>query len=956
MQQTSKMEFFLIVSILALPAILFAQLTGIISDELLYPPDYDFFQQPYDVQTSYNDPVFGTEIKRVTNNIHFDRECLGGYFTNSEPNYFNLDGSYFLAMENDWVNGELEIITYLYNGNTGERIKTIGMEPLRNWWIRWAINDFYTQDGDTVYFDPVYHFYKYEGNEIRLYDVRDMTFVLLHRFDEYEYIGPGGGEGDLSGDGRFWLLDGEAEELFVYDLIDDIKYPASTFDLGSLGSFGSAVGVDYACISPSGQYAVVSWTTEPAANQQFHGIEVYDKNWNYLRQVYPGIVHWEMGIDAYGDEVIYTAVSFGMTEYWAPWGVQGGDLVSIRLVDGAVRLLKNMPKWAHFTLSSSNAPTPQDYIYVSYDDNSEDLLDWWFPFWGEIFELPTDGSGIIRRLVHHRTRPVDGRNEKYYQADINVNRQKTKCIYRSTYNTEIGDIYMFDIGNRTGAADVIQPLSPLQLTSTDSTETSIDLAWQAPPPAPDGDGGSHYRVYRDGNLVGVTVQTTFTDTQLSAGEYYSYEVYAWDDAGNQSATAASASFRTDGMPPGVFDEEFDISLSNYVKYIPNSGPEMSIREREGFMRLQVPSSSVYDHWTSKDLAPQLQRPVENEDWIVETRMELTQVSGIKYHAGLMVWFSQYDLFYWGFTENTGTLYMSRSGSHGLLTAAFTGGSVVDLRIRREGPIYYFDYKAPGDLDWITAGSDAATGIPVNIGVIAKTWGYVSLILDFDYLRLYSGTVVSVLTTSLPGGQENVAYSQQLAASGGTTPYTWNVIDGALPGGLSLSATGEICGSPVAAGDYFFTVQVTDNSAPATSGSRELSIGITALEPLEILTQSLAGGYVGVSYSDQVSAGGGVGPYTWAVTSGALPPGLFLNPSTGAIDGTPIISGISVFEMTVTDSQNPPQTAEKALSTEVTDLPYLDEEFDSGSLNGYTVYIPKSGPEINSTTRPDFLRF
>ncbi len=47
--------------------------------------------------------------------------------------------------------------------------------------------------------------------------------------------------------------------------------------------------------------------------------------------------------------------------------------------------------------------------------------------------------------------------------------------------------------------------------------------------------------------------------------------------------------------------------------------------------------------------------------------------------------------------------------------------------------------------------------------------------------------VLVTTTALPTASLGLAYSQTLAASGGTAPYTWAVTSGALPAGLSLSA-------------------------------------------------------------------------------------------------------------------------------------------------------------------------
>ena len=54
---------------------------------------------------------------------------------------------------------------------------------------------------------------------------------------------------------------------------------------------------------------------------------------------------------------------------------------------------------------------------------------------------------------------------------------------------------------------------------------------------------------------------------------------------------------------------------------------------------------------------------------------------------------------------------------------------------------------------------------------------------------------SITTTSLPGGTKTGTYSQNLAATGGTTPLTWSLTAGSLPTGLTLNAsTGVISGT------------------------------------------------------------------------------------------------------------------------------------------------------------------
>ena len=82
----------------------------------------------------------------------------------------------------------------------------------------------------------------------------------------------------------------------------------------------------------------------------------------------------------------------------------------------------------------------------------------------------------------------------------------------------------------------------------------------------------------------------------------------------------------------------------------------------------------------------------------------------------------------------------------------------------------------------------------------------------------------VTTTTLPAGPVGMEYQATLNAIGGTKPYTWATIDGALPDGLELNAdTGVISGTPTEGGTFNFTVEVSD-AAEATA-TRELSLSI-----------------------------------------------------------------------------------------------------------------------------------
>ena len=101
---------------------------------------------------------------------------------------------------------------------------------------------------------------------------------------------------------------------------------------------------------------------------------------------------------------------------------------------------------------------------------------------------------------------------------------------------------------------------------------------------------------------------------------------------------------------------------------------------------------------------------------------------------------------------------------------------------------------------------------------------------------------AISTAGLPNGSVGTPYDQILTATGGTTPFTWSTLSGALPTGLSLNAkTGEITGAPAAttAGISFtFTVAVTDSSsAPLTAQKQFTLTPFTASElgPVAMVT-------------------------------------------------------------------------------------------------------------------------
>ena len=173
--------------------------------------------------------------------------------------------------------------------------------------------------------------------------------------------------------------------------------------------------------------------------------------------------------------------------------------------------------------------------------------------------------------------------------------------------------------------------------------------------------------------------------------------------------------------------------------------------------------------------------------------------------------------------------------------------------------------------------------------------------------------VVIATITLTDGATGTAYSQTLAASGGTGTFTWTVVGGALPAGLSLSAAGVIAGTPTTGGTSTFTVQAASGGRSAT---RSLSITV-AFPAVSVTTTTLPDGTVGAAYAQTLTASGGMGTYTWALSSGTLPVGLTLYAS-GAITGTPTASGTSSFTVQATSGT---MSAARALSITVQPPPF-----------------------------------
>ncbi|HSO76698.1 MAG TPA: putative Ig domain-containing protein, partial [Blastocatellia bacterium] len=232
----------------------------------------------------------------------------------------------------------------------------------------------------------------------------------------------------------------------------------------------------------------------------------------------------------------------------------------------------------------------------------------------------------------------------------------------------------------------------------------------------------------------------------------------------------------------------------------------------------------------------------------------------------------------------------------------------------------------------------AVRVTDSTGVSAVASLNLTILPDIEPLRIISSGAQSE-------GSTGVDYSQQLFFAGGVGPRVWGMGTGSLPPGLTLgSDSGVISGTPTNPGTFNFTVRLTD-STPITVTSNQLSITVVP-GPLTILsTGGLTEGTSGASYSFLLQKKGGAPPYTWAIASGELPPGLSLNATSGLVSGIPTEDGTFNFTVRLTDAQ-PVEVESETLTIVVNPAPLVitsSGDLTGGRLNvDYTYQLTFSG--------------
>ena len=223
---------------------------------------------------------------------------------------------------------------------------------------------------------------------------------------------------------------------------------------------------------------------------------------------------------------------------------------------------------------------------------------------------------------------------------------------------------------------------------------------------------------------------------------------------------------------------------------------------------------------------------------------------------------------------------------------------------------------------------AITGTPTNVGIYPFTLTATDSGLPVAQTASVSlsvtvqGPPLVITTTTLGPGEAGYFYTGgNVQRSGGYGSVTMAVTGGSLPSGLTMDGDGFISGIvPPNPGVYTFTVTATDSSTPPLVAKATLSIAVVG--DLAVTTTTLPSGQLGAPYTGATLAStGGTAPVTWTANPGNLPPGLTLDPATGAITGTPTAVGTSIFEVYANDAGvTDPQEAYAQESITITNTP------------------------------------
>ena len=367
---------------------------GQLTDTSPHPPtNYNGFVPPAPGQ-SWADPVFGTQIERLSNAVVTPNNADGGMLTWVMSEYatmsaFNKDRSLFILQHDSYFG--------LYDG-AGSYLHDLPWAVHASSEPRWS-----RADANVLYF--------VNGNQLKKHDVASGATTVVRTFGEYQRIS-GHGESDIGFSNDELALAGDGRYVFVYTIGTNTKGPV-------LDTSGHSFDSLY--LTADGNVLVSYYQ---GGSSRWNGIELYNRNMVFQRQVARAGGHMDVTRDTNGDEVL---VWINAAD---PAPVCGNGVVKVRLANGNQTCLKSLD-WSLAVHIS--CPDASGWCFVgTYAPGEPDPGIGWPAYTNELLQVKLDGSEV-RRLAHHRSRRRNGYN---YTPRATVSRDGARLVFSSNFNLQ----------------------------------------------------------------------------------------------------------------------------------------------------------------------------------------------------------------------------------------------------------------------------------------------------------------------------------------------------------------------------------------------------------------------------------------------------------------------------------------------------------------------------------------
>jgi hypothetical protein len=388
------------------------------------------------------DAAYGTAVWRVSDARHQPNAADSGnlaFIVNeySTVSSFNQDDSWLLLQHQSYF--------ALYDGQ-GHYVRDLPLEVSAAAEPRWS-----RRDSNLLYY--------LAGNALKRYDAATGARTLVRAFPEYAKVS-GRGEADLCFDGDHLVLVGDDRDIFVYELSTDTKGPRLD---------ASGHPFDSVQIAP-GDQVVVTWYQ--AGTGRYAGIELFDRSMTFQRQLTAAGGHGDVGRDVDGQPVL---VWLNAADPQAPSDCTNA-VVKVRLSDAQRTCVLSLP-WglaAHVSLPDGG---PWFYVSTYAPGDPDPLQGAWPAYAGELLQVRFDG-GEVRRLAHHRSRPL---NDYWYTPRASVDRDGRRLVFSSNfglpallgYDPSYVDTYVVDLAALAATSTGSQ--SPLR-TRSEEDQPAVDYA------------------------------------------------------------------------------------------------------------------------------------------------------------------------------------------------------------------------------------------------------------------------------------------------------------------------------------------------------------------------------------------------------------------------------------------------------------------------------------------------